>query len=363
MRAGLLRFLGVMAAVTAIAALAVGCGSNSNTSGSPAAGSGASGASPKGKVKTIAIATPARVTDYGWNQQGVAGARAAAKAVGAKLRLVSNIGYDKTEPVLRQLATSHSSFIIAMASGFDTVASRIGQQYKVPTLTFDIPSMLSPGAVSNVTTSAEQGGYLAGILAAKTTKTGKVGIVISASDANWFMMSGGFAQGVRSVAPKMPISFAEISSAGYDDTAGGKRVMSSMLDQGADVVFGMGDDASFGYLQAASTANVGHKVFYIGDIGDMTPIDKQGVLLSSVLWSFDKAFTWQAQQINAGTFGKHNYNLTLANGGISLLHTHHIKPSVWHLIQNAKKGIIDGSIHVKHTTTMGAVKAELAPAS
>lgn len=369
----LFRILAPIAALAIAGVLVAGCGSSnssSTTSGSSGATSGStetsgsetsSSSAPAGKVKEIAIATPARETDYGWNQQGIAGARAAAKAVGAQLRVVSNIGYDKTQPVLRQLATSGADFIIAMASGFDTIADRIGQQYKVPTLTFDIPDMLTPGAVSNVTTSAEQGGYLAGILAAKTTKTGKVGVVISASDPNWFMMTGGFAQGVRSVDPKMPILFAQISSAGYDDTAGGKRVMSSMLSQGADVVFGMGDGSSFGYLQAVETANVGHKVWFISDIGDMTPIDKKGVVLSSVLWSFDKAFTQMAQQINDGTYGQKGYDLTLANGGISLLKTPHIKPAVWSQIEKAKQGIIDGSITVDKDTKIGAVKAALAP--
>ena len=52
----------------------------------------------------------------------------------------------------------------------------------------------------------------------------------------------------------------------------------------------MGDNASFGYLQAIETAKVGHKVWFIGDIGDMTPIDKNHVFLSSVLWSFTDAY-------------------------------------------------------------------------
>ena len=61
----------------------------------------------------------------------------------------------------------------------------------------------------------------------------------------------------------------------------------------------MGDNASFGYLQAIETAKVGHKVWFIGDIGNMTPIDKQHVLLSSVLWNFTKAFKQAIQDINA----------------------------------------------------------------
>jgi simple sugar transport system substrate-binding protein len=93
----------------------------------------------------------------------------------------------------------------------------------------------------------------------------------------------------------------------------------------------------------------------------MSPIDKQGVVLSSVLWSFDKAFTTMAQQINDGTYGQKGYDLTLANGGISLLKTPHIKPAVWSQIEKAEQGIIDGSITVDKDTKIGAVKAALAP--
>ena len=64
-------------------------------------------------------------------------------------------------------------------------------------------------------------------------------------------MSGGFAAGFHSDQPETSkIYFAEISPTGYDDAAGGKRVARRLIAQGADVIFGMGDDASFGYLQA-----------------------------------------------------------------------------------------------------------------
>ena len=122
-------------------------------------------------------------------------------------------------------------------------------------------------------------------------------------------MSGGFAAGVHSVNPKVKIRFAEIGPAAYDDSAGGKRVAQTLMSAGADVIFGMGDDASFGYLQAILNANVGHKVWYIGDIGDMTPIDTKHVLLSSELWSFQNAFDQAVKDITNGTYGRHGYNL------------------------------------------------------
>jgi simple sugar transport system substrate-binding protein len=315
----------------------------------------ASNALQTAKVTTVAIATPAQTNDYGWNQQGVNSAKAAASAFGAKVNAVTNIGYDKTDVVLRQLAKSGANFIIAHASGYDTVAARIGPQYKVPIMTYDIPTMLVKNYVSNITTESQQGSYLAGILAARMTKTHTLGIVISASDPNWYKMSGGFAAGVRSVDKTSKIVFATIGPASYDDAAGGKRAANSVIAQGADVILTMGDGATFGYLQAIETAKVGHKVWMIGDIGDLTPIDKNHVFLSSVLWTFTNAYKAAIADINKGTYGTHGYSLTLKNGGISLLRTKYVPTAVWKEIGIAKAGIVSGKIQVPNVTTKSAV--------
>lgn len=330
-------------AATAILALAAGGAAYAGT------------ALQTGKVKVVAIATPDVSNDYGWDQQGLSSAASAAAAYGAKLTKVTNIGYDKTEVVLRQLAKSGANFIIAHASGYDTVAARIGPLYKVPVMTYDIPTMLVKNYVSNITTQSQQGSYLAGILAARMTKTNHVGIVISASDPNWYKMSGGFAAGVRSVNKKTKISFAAIGPAQYSDVAGGKRTANSIVATGADVILTMGDGATFGYLQAIETAKVGHKVWMIGDIGNLSPIDKHHVFLSSVLWTFDNAYKAAIADINKGTYGTHGYQLTLANGGISLLRTKYIPASVWKEIGKAKLGIVNGKIKVPNVTTKAAV--------
>jgi basic membrane protein A and related proteins len=308
------------------------------------------------KVSKIAIATPAKTSDYGWNQVGVKDAKAAAASAGAKLQTVTNIGYDKTDVVLRQLAKGGASFIIAHASGYDTTASKIAQQYKVPIMTYDglVPNVKD--YVSTITTSSQEASYLAGVLAARTTKTHKVGIVISASDPNWYKMSGGFAAGFRSVDKKSKIYFATVGPASYDDAAAGKRVATSVIAQGADVIFAMGDGATFGYLTAIESANAGHKVWFIGDIGDLTPIDKHHVFLSSVLWTFTKQYVNAIRDIEKGTYGTHGYNLSLANGGVSLLKTRYISAKVWAQIQKAKAGIVSGKIKVPEATKKSAVE-------
>jgi basic membrane protein A and related proteins len=308
------------------------------------------------KVTKVGFASPAKASDYGWNQQGYKGAQAAAKANRSQFKAVTNIGYDKTEVILRQLITGGANFIVAHASGYDTIATRLAKQYKVPMITYDVPSNLTKDFVSYITTSSQQGAYLAGILAARTTKTHKVGIVISAADDNWYKMSGGFAKGFRSVDKKSKIYFATVSPTGYDDAAGGKRVASSVIAQGADVLFTMGDNASFGYLQAIESAKVGHKVWMIGDIGDMTPIDKKHVFLSSVLWNFTGVFTKAIKDVNNGTYGTKGYNLDLKNGGISLLKTKYIPASVWSEIQRAQARIKAGKVSIPVAHNAAAVR-------
>ena len=319
----------------------------------------AAAAFSSGKVTKIGFASPAKASDYGWNQQGYNGAKAAAAATGAKLQAITNIGYDKTDVILRQLIQGGANFIVAHASGYDTLAARLAQQYKVPMITYDVPTNLKKGYVSYITTSSQEGAYLAGILAAKMTTTHKVGIVISAADDNWYKMSGGFAQGFRSVDKTSKIYFATVSPTGYDDAAGGKRVANSVIAQGADVLFTMGDNASFGYLQAVESAKVGHKVWMIGDIGNMSPIDKNHVFLSSVLWNFDKTFTQAVKDVNAGTYGTHGYNLDLKNGGIALLKTKYIPSAVWSAVQAAQKQILAGKVQIKVTHKAGQVQALL----
>jgi simple sugar transport system substrate-binding protein len=308
----------------------------------------------KSAVSKIAIATPAKANDYGWNQQGVAAAHNVAKVNGASLTVNDGIGYDNTQAVLERLARSGNQFVIAQASGYNTIAPRVAVQTKVPMISYDNPKNLIKNYMSDIETSSQDGAYLAGVLAAKKTTTNKLGIVISAADTNWFKQAGGFVAGARSVNPDIKFAFSQVGQASYDDAAGGKRVMQATIAAGADVVFGMGDGATLGYIQAVETSS--KKVWFIDVIGNPTPIDKKGAVLSSVLWDFSKVFKAAVADVNAGKYGTHVYTLGL-NNGVSLLQTKYIPGSVWKLIQKTRKGIISGSIKVPLTPDKKSVTA------
>jgi simple sugar transport system substrate-binding protein len=315
-------------------------------------------ASAQQKVTSVGFAAPEKPTDYGWNQQGFAGAKKAAKATGAKVLDATGSGYDNVEPNLRRLAQQGADLIIAHASGYNSAAPAIATEFKVPVVVWDAKAgAVKKGLVSNVLTKAQEGAYLAGVLAAQMSKTGTLGIVVSASDENWFKQSGGYVQGARSINKNVKFKYGRIGQASYADAAGGKRITQTVIAAGADVVFGMGDGSSFGMLQAVETAKApagATKVWFIDVIGDKRKIDKKGVLLSSELWDFAPIYTRAIKAVNAGTFGT-TYVLDAKNG-LSLLKTNKAPASAWAKVAAAQKKIANGSIKVVSTATESKVK-------
>jgi basic membrane protein A and related proteins len=318
------------------------------------AGAGASAA----PLKALAIMMPEEPTDYGWNQQGFA----AAKAVAAKYHLdfmpATGLGYGDVHAELRELADDGASLIIAHAAGYNTAAPEIGAEKRVPVAIVDRPKDSKPGAVADYTLSGHEGAYLAGVLAAKMTLTQVVGIVVSGEPPSWNSQSAAFARGAHATNSNLRIVYAVIGPAAYSDAAGGRRVTESVIGAGADVIFGQGDGASFGMLQAVETrkSTGGGKVWFIDVIGDKTPVDK-GNLLSSVIWNLVPVYSAMIEDLKANKFGTHAYPLQLADDSVRLLHSKYIPDSVWSELEGVRRQIIDGKLKVEPTFDAVKVRA------
>jgi len=310
------------------------------------------------EVKKLAILTPEDPTDYGWNQQ----AFDAAKAVAAKYNLqfmpATGLGYGDVRPTLRELANDGASLMIAHASGYNTAAAEIGTETKVPVAIVDKPSATKPGIVADYTVSGYEGAYLAGRLAAKMTKTGTVGIVVSAEPLPFNSQSAAFAQGIKAEKPDTKILYAVIGPAAYADAAGGRRVTETVIGAGADIIFGQGDGASFGMLQATETTKTpkGDPVWFIDIIGNKSKIDK-GTLLSSVVWNLAPTYSAMVEDLKADRFGTHPYKISLADNSLQLLQTKHIPDAVWAQIMDLRKDLIDGKIKIEPVYDAQQVRA------
>lgn len=319
---------------------------------------GAFGAAQAADVKAIAILTPEEGTDFGWNQQGVDAAKAAAAATGVEVIVAQGLGYGDVRPALRELAEDGASLMIAHASGYNTAAPEIAAELNVPVAIVDTPTALKPGLIADYTLSGHDGAYLAGRMAAKMTRSKSVGIVVSGEPPSWNSQSAGFAMGVKAENPDVKVTYAVIGPAAYSDAAGGRRVTESVIAAGADIIFGQGNGSSFGMLQAVETSKApdGGPVLFIDVIGDKTTVAGPS-LLSSVVWDITPVYIQMINDLKADTFGTKSYAINLADDSVKLLKTAQIPDAIWTEIMALRDQLISGEIKVDPVFDAAGVRA------
>jgi simple sugar transport system substrate-binding protein len=143
------------------------------------------------------------------------------------------------------------------------------------------------------------------------------------------------------------VLYAVIGPAAYSDAAGGRRVTESVIGAGADVIFGQGDGATFGMLQAVETtkATDGGKVWFIDVIGDKTSIDK-GNLLSSVIWNLVPVYSAMVDDLKGDTFGTKGYSIQLSDDSVQLLHSTHIPDAIWNDVMKVREEIVAETLKI-----------------
>jgi basic membrane protein A and related proteins len=348
--------VGLIAAVVLLAQTAL-AGPIAAQDSTPAASPGA-GAT----IEQIAVVTPASRTNQGWDQQAADAVEAVAKEAGIKADVAENAGYEDITPVLRDVAAGGAGLIICHASGYQTVCPEFAAESDVPVAVIENKDAVSPGLVSDIETQAQEVAYLAGVLAGQTTQTGTVGVVVSGEPPTWNYMTVGFAEGLKAAKSDAKLLYSVIGEAAYDDAAGAKRVTEQQLAADADVIFGMGDGASFGMIQAIEEHNAqagATKAWFIDVIGDKRA-EHGDVLLSSVLFDYTGIYRQMIDDLKAGTFGK-IYTMDVKNGGVRLLDLPgDVAQETKDAVADAEKAIVDGSIKVSAISDADEMKAKLA---
>jgi simple sugar transport system substrate-binding protein len=277
-----------------------------------------------GRKLRVAIIVPGRANDYGWNQEGVEGLKKVAAKFRAEFSFSEGLGYG--EPPLRALEDyirKGYDLVVGHASGYREFTLELARTGKIGQSKVLIVSEAQegmeeqdvvPGKVGTYSFVVAAASYPAGYLAGLMTKSNIVGIVQSVeTDINWIRQSAAFAQGLKAANPKAKLLFTVVGS--YEDPAKGKEYTAAQIGLGADVIFGQGDGTSFGIMDACRDAGV----WFIDVIGDKRAIDEKGILLTSVVWDFSKAYEQALIDIYNGEFGKHNYYMSHANQAIYLL--------------------------------------------
>lgn len=315
------------------------------------------------EIDQIAIVTPASRTNQAWDQQGVDNLVAVGGELGIEVAVAENAGYDDITPILQDLADDGSDLVVCHASGYQTVCPEFAAQSGVPVVVIENPEAVSAGLVSDIETQAQEAAYLGGVMAGLESRTGIVAIVTTGEPPTWNYMTIGFAEGLHSVNPNATLIYSVVGEAAYDDAPAAKRSTETVLAAGADIVFGMGDGASFGMIQAIREFNeqlpVEQQARFIDVIGDKSASEAKDFLLTSVLFDYSATYRQLIADLEAGTFGT-VVTMNLRNDGVRLLESPiEIDAATLEKVATTREQIVSGEIVVSAIADADAMRARL----
>jgi basic membrane protein A and related proteins len=219
------------------------------------------------KVKIGLVTDTGGVDDRGFNEFSIKGLDKAEGEFDLDTRIYVSNSADDYEPNLQAAVDDGNEFVVAV--GFLLAPSTIKVATANPGVSFAGVDHFygEPGdaaceesktcAVDNalgMQYPSEEAGYLAGIVAALTTKTNTVstvgGIKIPPVD-NWI---AGFRTAVKATKPEAKLLNAYSND--FNDAAKCKEIALDQIQQGSDVVFQVAGDCGLGALDAACEKNV-----------------------------------------------------------------------------------------------------------
>ncbi|HUY29430.1 MAG TPA: BMP family ABC transporter substrate-binding protein [Acidimicrobiales bacterium] len=308
------------------------------------------------------------INDRSFNASAYLGLQLAAKKIpGLKYTYLSSTSTSDYTPNINALIAKKCGIIITV--GFDMASATQTEAKAHPGQKFSIVDFTYAPALKNVLAlhyDTDQDGFLGGYLAAAMSKTGKVGTFGGQDIPTVTIYMDGFVAGVRYYDK---LNHAHVVALGWNPAkkrakgsfAGtgvftndftnqglGKTDATTLMAQGADVIFPVAGSVGLGAAAAVKQAGPGHYMEWVDTDGCISAPQYCSLFLTSVTKGIAPSVEAAVVSAATGKFKGGNYNGTLANNGVSLspFHTfaNKVPAKVKTELVKLKAGIIAGKI-------------------
>lgn len=311
----------------------------------------AAGVAMSAMLAGSALADPAVIYDLGgkfdksFNQQGYEGAMQWAKDTGKKFHDFELQNEAQRPQVLLRMASAGYNPIVLASFEWVDALTKIAPQFPKTHFVL-IDAVVDAPNVESVIFKSNEASYLAGVLAAKKSTTGKVGFVGGQDVPLIHDFYCGYKEGFLATNPKGTVfeNYTGTTAAAWNDPSGAGELAKADFDRGADIVFAAAGGSGLGVMQAAKDEDK----LAIGVDSNQNYI-QPGHVLTSVLKEV-KTVTYNAFMHDDQFKGGQTLNLGLQDGGVGLAFDKYNKPLVtpamMAAVDAAKADIIAGKIKV-----------------
>ncbi|MDR6584491.1 BMP family ABC transporter substrate-binding protein [Herbaspirillum sp. BH-1] len=322
---------------TLAAATLIGCGKKEEpAAAAPAAAPAA--AAPVADPLKVAFVYIGPVGDAGWTFAHDKGRKAVEEKFGDKVKttFVENIPESAAdaERVFRQLATDGNKLIFGTTFGYMEAMLKVAKEF--PDVKFEhATGFKTADNLAQYDVRTYEGAYLAGVVAGKMSKSGKLGVVASVPIPEVIRNIDSFTLGARSVNPKATTAVVWVNK--WFDPGKEREAATTLIGQGVDVLMQNTDSAAV--VQTAQEKGV----YAFGWDSDMTSFGPKAHLAASMI-NWGVYYTARVQAVLDGSWKSSTSWIGLKENGIDLAAFNPELPAdVKTLVEERKKGIVDGS--------------------
>ncbi|RQP21520.1 BMP family lipoprotein [Piscinibacter terrae] len=218
------------------------------------------------------------------------------------------------EQALRRMAQKGADPIIAVGFGHGSALDKVAKEF--PNAHFAIiDSEVKQPNVQSVLFKDQEGSFLAGWLAATTSKSGKVGFIGGMDVPLIRRFQCGYEHGVKTANPKVEVvaNMTGTTPSAWSDPTRGGELAKAQFSRGVDVVFAAAGGTGIGVYQAAKDQGK----LAIGVDSNQNHL-QPGTMLSSMLKRVDNATYGIAMAAKNGTWKPGLTVLGLQEQGVGL---------------------------------------------
>lgn len=212
--------------------------------------------------------------DQGWNSSALESITEMQKRFGFSLEIANNITPDQITKVAEKYAANDFDLILGHGVIFSTPFTEIAPHYPQSRFVSFNGEAPNPNQTT-IRYDMKPTGHLVGVLAAKMSKSGKVGYILVDKPTE-MAQAEGFREGVKSSSAKTKVMIEKVPD--FNDIDGAIKVTQKMIAQGVDVIYTTGDSFNLAVITEAQRA----KVYTIGYIADQRYIAPDYVLASMI---------------------------------------------------------------------------------
>jgi basic membrane protein A len=298
------------------------------------------------KVFKVAVVMPSAINDLAFSQS----------MYDALLKVQNEMGKDKFQfaytdnmfnvpdaaAAIRDYASKGYDLVIAHGSQYGASLADIAPDFKNTAFAWGtaVDTFESKGVknINAYTVQSDQGGYVEGVIAAKLSKSGTIGLIgpIPAGDGK--LTIDGFEAGVKATNPNAKVQKTFTQS--FSDAALMSQAAQTMIAAGADVLSGT-SQAVVGAIAVAKDKNV----LWFGNQSNQTSLAPK-VVVANQVYDWGPILKEMIANTNKGALGGKVFTATLKNKGLVMVYNpdYPLPADVKALADKTVQGLIDDTI-------------------